>query len=63
MLYYHVDDPMIKAEENHTRRVKQRLLRELRMTGLVNEDDTIVRLLDGEFVDKSDTVPLKGKGR
>ena len=31
------------------------------MTGLVNEDDRAVRLLDSEFTEKSEILPLERK--
>ncbi|WMC91868.1 helicase-exonuclease AddAB subunit AddB [Kineothrix sp. MB12-C1] len=62
LLYYHVADPMVKAEEEVTpEQINGKLLKELRMTGVVTENDKIVSLLDGEFADKSDVVPVERK--
>ena len=62
LLYYHVTDPMIKAEEELTpEEINERLRKELRMTGTVNKDDAVINLLDGEFTDKSDIVPVERK--
>lgn len=62
MLYYHVADPMVEAEENLTpEEINERILRELKMTGVVNKSDEAVSLLDAEFTDKSDILPLERK--
>ena len=62
LLYYHVADPMVKAEEEVTpEQINGKLLKELRMTGVVTENDKIVSLLDGEFAEKSDVVPVERK--
>lgn len=62
LLYYHVEDPMVKADEEITpEEINERLLRELRMTGIVSENDTIISMLDKEFTDKSDVVPVERK--
>ncbi len=62
MLYYHVADPMVEDGENLTpEQINEKLLQELKMTGIVNENDEAVRLLDSEFTDKSDILPLERK--
>lgn len=62
MLYYHVSDPMVEDGENLTpEQVNEKVLQELKMTGLVNENEEAVRLLDSEFTDKSDILPLERK--
>lgn len=62
MLYYHIDDPVVEDGEGMTpEQINARLLQELKMTGLVNKSDEAVRLLDGEFTDKSDILPLERK--
>ncbi|MCH5261797.1 MAG: helicase-exonuclease AddAB subunit AddB [Lachnospiraceae bacterium] len=62
MLYYHIDDPMVEDGENMTpEEINARLLQELKMTGIVNESDDAVRLLDNEFTVKSDILPLERK--
>jgi ATP-dependent helicase/nuclease subunit B len=62
MLYYHVADPMVEDGENLTpEQVNEKLLQELKMTGIVNENEEAVRLLDSEFTDKSDILPLERK--
>ena len=62
MLYYHVSDPMVKAEGELTpEELNAQLLKELRMTGVVNKDDIIISSLDTEFTDQSDVVPVERK--
>ncbi len=61
MLYYRVADPVVEGEELSPEEINGRILRELKMTGIVNEDDEAVRMLDGEFTDKSDILPLERK--
>ncbi len=62
MLYYHIDDPMVEDGEGMTpEQINRKLLQELKMTGIVNENDEAVRLLDKEFTDKSEILPLERK--
>lgn len=62
MLYYHISDPMVEDGETMTpEQINEKLLQELKMTGIVNENDEAVRLLDREFTDKSDILPLERK--
>ncbi|MCH5257575.1 MAG: helicase-exonuclease AddAB subunit AddB [Lachnospiraceae bacterium] len=62
MLYYHIDDPMIEDGQNLTpEQLNQKLIRELRMTGVVSQNDKVVSLLDKEFQDKSDVIPVERK--
>lgn len=62
LLYYHVNDPMVKSDEELSpEAVNERLLKELRMNGLVNESDRVIGLLDGKFTDKSAIIPVERK--
>ena len=62
MLYYHIDDPMVEDGEGMTsEQINAKILQELKMTGIVNESDAAVSLLDREFTDKSDILPLERK--
>lgn len=62
MLYYHIDDPMVEDGDGMTpEQINDRLLQELKMTGIVNQNDEAVRMLDGEFTDKSQILPLERK--
>lgn len=62
LLYYHVDDPLIKEDGEVTpEEINQKLLKELRTTGLVNDNEQVVSLLDKDFSDKSLVVPIERK--
>lgn len=61
MLYYRVADPVVEGETLSPEEINGRILQELKMTGMVNENDEAVRMLDGEFTDKSDILPLERK--
>jgi ATP-dependent helicase/nuclease subunit B len=61
MLYYRVADPVVEGEELSPEEINGRILQELKMTGIVNNDDEAVRMLDGEFTVKSDILPLERK--
>ena len=62
MLYYHIADPIVEDGADLTpEQINVKLLQELKMTGIVNENDEAVRLLDTEFTDKSDILPLERK--
>ena len=53
---------MVEDGENLTpEQINEKILQELKMTGIVNENDEAVRLLDSEFTDKSDILPLERK--
>lgn len=62
LLYYHVNDPMVKEEKPLTpEEMNDRLLKELRMNGVVTGDEHIVGLLDKNFSDKSSIIPVERK--
>lgn len=62
MLYYHIADPVIENGQALTpEELNRKLLQELKMTGMVNENDRAISLLDGEFTDKSDILPIERK--
>lgn len=62
MLYYHIADPMVEDGAALTpEQINSKILQELKMTGIVNQNDEAVRLLDTEFQDKSDILPLERK--
>lgn len=62
MLYYHIADPMIEDGQALTpEQLNQKILQELKTTGIVNGDDRAVRLLDKEFTGKSDILPIERK--
>ena len=62
LLYYHVNDPMVKEEKELTaEEINERLQKELRMTGVVSDSDEIIGLLDKNFSDKSLILPVERK--
>ena len=62
LLYYHVSDPLIRVQEELTEEeINQEILKELRTTGIVSEDEKVVSLLDKNFTDKSLVVPVERK--
>ena len=62
LLYYHVSDPLVSAEEEvDAEEINREILRELRTTGIVNQDEKVISLLDKNFTDKSIVVPVERK--
>lgn len=62
LLYYHVNDPMLKTQEELTpEQINERLLKELRMNGLVNDKEEVISLLAPEFHGKSPVLPVERK--
>lgn len=59
ILYYHIDDPLISADSTEeTDGLEEALLKALRMNGLVNEDMTVIRLMDADFEKESPVIPV-----
>lgn len=59
ILYYHIDDLLISAASiEETEEADKALLKALRMNGLVNEDISIIRKIDGSFEKESDVIPV-----
>ncbi len=62
ILYYHVNDPMVDAkEEKIADDINKDIISKLKMTGLVNADQTIVQMLDKGIISKSDIIPVEIK--
>lgn len=62
LLYYHVNDPMVRVEgEIGTEDINKEILKLLRTTGIVSEDEKVVNLLDKNFTEKSMVVPVERK--
>lgn len=61
MLYYHIDDPYVFAEDDAE--IDKQILRELRPSGLISDDREIVCSLDTsiESKGKSDIIPVELK--
>ncbi|MBO7386277.1 MAG: PD-(D/E)XK nuclease family protein, partial [Lachnospiraceae bacterium] len=66
MLYYNVKDPIVEVPEGASSEEINSLIDDkLRMTGVVNSDEYVIRKLDSEFEKKSSVIPvefLKGGG-
>ena len=66
LLYYHVTDPVISAEtEMSPEEVNEKLLAELRMTGVVNSDTSVIQRMDDTLTEgsggTSDVIPVELK--
>ncbi len=59
MFYYHMEDPVIEGkEEEEEEEIKERLLKELSMDGIVNSDLEIIKKLDNQIRGKSKIIPV-----
>lgn len=65
LLYYHVADPVISTEtEMSPEEVNEKLLSELKMTGVVNSDTSVIQRMDGTLIDgngSSNVIPVELK--
>ncbi|MBD5451160.1 MAG: helicase-exonuclease AddAB subunit AddB [Lachnospiraceae bacterium] len=63
MLYYHVSDPMTETEQGNpdAAEIEKAILDELKMTGMVNDEEEIIKLLDKDFETKSTVLPVAKK--
>lgn len=63
MLYYHVSDPMTETDkgEPDIAEIEASILDELKMTGMVSDDEEVIRLLDKDFETKSAVLPVARK--
>lgn len=60
MLYYHIDDPLVdRLSTDSDEDINKKILKELRTKGIVNEDNTVVDMLDTQFESSSDVIPIK----
>lgn len=57
IFYYHMKDPIVEKEVD-PKVLEEAILKELRLDGIVNSDETIIRKLDGEFCENSSTIPV-----
>ena len=63
IFYYHIDDPIIKFDEaglsdEDDAGINEKILDEFTMSGLVNSDESVYRLMDKDFTSKSRVIPL-----
>lgn len=62
ILYYQVEDPVAEGSGEMTAdEINSEIIGKLKMTGLVNGDQEIVRLLDSKMAGKSDIIPVEIK--
>lgn len=57
IFYYHIKDPIVDKEVD-PQMIEEAILKKLRLDGIVNRDDTIVRKLDGMMGSKSLVIPV-----
>ena len=61
IFYYHIDDPMINADGSDPmtdEEINEKILGELKMSGLVNSDEEVYRLMDKDFDTRSSVIPV-----
>ncbi len=60
MFYYHIDDPYISVTDDRIsdEEVEDRIAKELKMSGLVNSDEKVYRLIDSDFTGRSGVIPV-----
>lgn len=59
IFYYNINDPIVDKEGNMTdQEINQRILKQLRMNGLVNTDLNAISHLDHEIETESDVIPV-----
>lgn len=59
LFYYHIDDPMIERDANDTAQsLEEKVIKALKMDGLVNSDEKIIELLDRGLEGSSLVVPV-----
>lgn len=49
ILYYNIDDPIVETTKNDDAYIEESILKQLRLEGLVNEDDPILPAIDSAF--------------
>lgn len=61
ILYYHIDDPVLEAEEHENADVERELLMALRPDGLVNSEESVYLAMDENLLGKSEVIPVELK--
>ncbi len=64
MLYYHIADPLINDEcgkDLSDEKIEEKIRHDLKMDGLVNEEESIYRLMDKDINGGSDVIPVSVK--
>lgn len=59
LFYYHIADPMVDGNGTESdEEIRQAVLKELKLNGLVNEDPEVYRAMDEEFSGSSAVIPV-----
>lgn len=59
IFYYHIQDPMVDATGTESdAEIRQEVLKQLKLNGLVNDNPEVYRAMDTEFVGTSDVIPV-----
>lgn len=61
VFYYRMKDPIVEKEKNESL-LEEKLLKELKLDGLVNADDTVIRHLERDLSGNSNLIPV-GKNK
>lgn len=57
IFYYKIKDPVVEKEVDQEK-LEEAILKELRLDGLVNSDESVIRRLDHEFTSGSSVIPV-----
>ena len=59
IFYYHMDDPLVDAEDGDSEEdIEGKILRKLRPDGILLNNESVIRAMDGSFEKSSDVIPL-----
>ena len=62
MFYYHIQDPVVDWEpEEDEETIEEKILKKLRMSGLVDSDLEVIRHMDREIETESQVIPVAMK--
>ncbi len=62
MLYYHIDDPLIEhSPDDDDEKIRQKIINELRLRGIIDESDEIIHSFDVSDPSKLDVVRVERK--
>lgn len=60
LLYYHIDEPLVTGGYKETDdEINSKIMKELRMKGVVNDDEAIIGSLDRKIDKESSVIPVK----
>lgn len=60
LLYYHIDEPLVTGDYKETDdEINSKIMKELRMKGVVNDDEAIIGSLDRKIDKESSVIPVK----